>query len=152
MQNDNRKAIATLPLHQVVPNWHLADRYGRAWSLRKPHAVAHTLLSVSGDQPEVVEWLHMVAPTVQKLRHLPARGVAVVAGMSAVDVPPWTVLVDVDGVVRQRFGVPEGGTGVFILDRYNELYHQWIALTAASLPNGDEVAAWLEAVAMQCRV
>lgn len=67
---------------------------------------------------------------------------------AALDVP-FPLLLDPGGTVAARY-LPDGASlGVFILDRYGALRHQW-TLTAPPLPPAAELISWLEAIDRMC--
>lgn len=62
---------------------------------------------------------------------------------------PFPLLLDRESKAASRY-LPDGAShGVFILDRYGALRHQW-TLTAPPLPPVDELIAWLQTVDYMC--
>ncbi len=141
--------------YQVVPFWTLPDKYGQPFNLARKRRRAHLVLLVCGPNVDPAPFLQQLAPEVVKLRNLPAQGIAVVASEDAAGgLPslPFTLLIDTDGKVRDRY-LPEGAAaGLFVLDRYGALYRQWLVQDVAELPEAEEVAGWLQAVGLQCGV
>lgn len=146
---------AKLREHKVVPLWTLPDKYGEPFNLAKRRGRAHFLVLVCAPNVDPSSFLEQLAPELVKLSNLPAQGIVVVASEEAAGVvasPPFTVVVDAAGSVRDRY-LPEGAVaGLFALDRYADLYHQWIVETIAELPGPEEVAEWMQAIGMQCSV
>ncbi len=143
---------AILPLHKVVPAWTLPDAAGQPFSLFKPRGRAHTLLLVAAAGVDVDGYLAEVAPHLVELQSLPARGIAVLGAAKPPTVPPWTTLADRDGHVAQLY-LPAGAqVGLFILDRYNELYHQWVGVGGQALPPVVDAVEWIEAIGRQCSI
>ncbi len=140
-----------LPLRAVVPSWTLPDLItAQPFSLYKPRGRAHTLLVMA--RSDVAALLADLAAPLADLATLPARGVAVLGATPAAPVAGWTVVLDGDGTTLDRYLPPEAQIGVFVLDRYNDLYHQWLVAAPAELPASAELAGWLEAVGQQCGV
>jgi len=146
---------ARLREHKIVPLWTLPDKYSELFNLAKRRGRAHFLVLVCAPNADPAPFLERLAPELVKLSSLPAQGIVVVASeeaAGAVASPPFTVVVDAEGSVRDRY-LPEGAAaGLFALDRYADLYHQWIVETVAELPGPDEVAEWMQAIGMQCSV
>lgn len=102
------------------------------------------------------EYLETIAGRYSAFRGAGSEAIAVVTdaganadGLRAALDVPFPLLLDPNGVVAARF-LPDGAPlGVFVLDRYGELRHQW-ALTAPPLPPVDDLIAWLEAIDNQC--
>jgi peroxiredoxin len=63
---------------------------------------------------------------------------------------PFPLLHDADGAATARFLPPAARAGVFVTDRYGELYFAAPAADTASLPPITEIQAWLEAIDRQC--
>ena len=143
-----------LPLHKVVPMWVL-PRVGSdaTFGLSRPRGVAHTVLVVTRTT-EVAPWLALLAPSLTALQALPARGVVVWAlpALAATAPAPWLAVQDAEGRVAGRYLPDQAMIGVFALDRYNDLYHQWLVATPAELPDAAAVAEWIEAVGRQCSI
>jgi len=64
---------------------------------------------------------------------------------------PFQLLSD-DGTITGRFVPSPARAGVFIIDRYGELYFSAIAENAHDLPPPSELQSWLEAVDNQCSI
>lgn len=146
---------AKLPEHKVVPLWTLPDKYGEPLNLAKRRGRAHLLILVCGPEVDVSAFAETLAPTLVELRSLPLQGIAVVATEDAAATlpsPPFTVVIDASGRVRSQYLPPDAHAGLFALDRYGALYHQWIVGRIADLPPATEVAEWMQAIGMQCSV
>ena len=63
---------------------------------------------------------------------------------------PFPLLYDADGAVTARFLPPTARAGVFVTDRYGELYFAAPSTSTVSLPPIAEIQAWLEAIDRQC--
>ena len=142
-----------LRLHKVVPLWTLADKYGEPFNFARQRGRAHLALLVCGPEADPAPFLAELAPRMAGLGYLPAQGIVVVATEDAAgSLPalPFKVLIDPSGKVRERY-LPEGAAaGLFVMDRYGDLYRQWLVQTIADLPSAEEVAGWMEAIGMQC--
>jgi hypothetical protein len=144
-----------LPEHKVVPLWTLPDKYGENFNLAKRRGRDHFILLVcaSGADPE--PFLDQLAPRMADLRTFSVAGLVVgssedVAG--PLPAPPFKVLIDAEGKVRDRYLPPDAVAGLFLLDRYADLYRQWVVRNVAELPSAEEVAGWMQAIGMQCSV
>jgi peroxiredoxin len=65
---------------------------------------------------------------------------------------PFPLLHDADGAATARFLPPAARAGVFVTDRYGELYFAAPAASTAALPPIAELQAWLEAIDRQCAI
>jgi hypothetical protein len=150
-----RDQSATLPEHKVVPFWILPTLDGAAFNLAKQRGRAHLILLVCGPQFAPYAFLQDLAPRMTELRTLPARGLVVVGSADSAErlrSTPFTVLIDAEGTVRERYLPTDASAGVFVLDRYGTLYHQWLVMEPAELPPASDVVDWITAVGMQCSV
>lgn len=141
--------------HKVVPLWTLPDKYGEPFNFAKKRGRAHFLLLVCAPSANPRPFLEGLAPELVRLRSLPAQGIVVVGSADAagpLPTPPLVVAVDAEGRVRERYLPEEAVAGLFVLDRFGALYHQWIVREVADLPSIKDVTEWIEAVGMQCGV
>lgn len=60
------------------------------------------------------------------------------------------VVPDPGGEVRRTLGIQEGGTALFIADRWGQLYGAWRGVAADELPEMEEIVEWLRFLATQC--
>lgn len=144
-----------LPLHKVVPLFTLPDKHGAAHNLAKQRGRAHLALLIfrAGIDPQA--YLRGLAEHAAGWRQLPARGIVVVPSeemAGALGASPFTILIDSPNRVEDRFLPDEARAGVFALDRYADLYQQWLASDVAELPTGDAIDGWLQAISMQCSI
>ncbi|MFL5802658.1 MAG: redoxin domain-containing protein [Roseiflexaceae bacterium] len=63
---------------------------------------------------------------------------------------PFPVLADAGGTATARFLSPAARAGVFVTDRYGELYFAAPAADTASLPPVAQLCDWLVAIERQC--
>ena len=63
---------------------------------------------------------------------------------------PFPLLHDADGATSARFLPPMARAGVFVTDRYGELYFAAPTADTTTLPPIAEILAWLEAIDRQC--
>lgn len=148
-----------LPLHKVVPLFTLPDKHGQPFNLAKQRGRSHLLLMIFAEGADPQTFLRELAHYAEDWRQLPARGIVVVADGDAagtLGAQPFTVLVDEPtpdgGKVRSRF-LPEGAqAGIFALDRYGDLYQQWLVTDLAELPQAADLNGWLQAISMQCSI
>lgn len=146
---------AKLPLHKVVPLFTLPDKYGQPQNLAKQRGREHLLLLVFRDSLAPQQYLQQLAERTEDWRQLPARGIIVVGSedaAGALGALPFTILVDTTASVRPRF-LPDGAqAGVFALDRYADLYQQWLVSDIAELPSPADLDGWMQAISMQCSI
>ncbi len=141
--------------HKVVPLWTLPDKYGEEFNLGKKRGKDHYILLVCAPGADPAVFLNQLAPEFPELRTVPAAGLVVVASedqAGPLPSPPFRVLIDAGGKVRERY-LPEGAAaGLFLLDRYADLYRQWVVQSVADLPSAEEVSGWMQAISMQCSI
>ena len=144
-----------LPLHKIVPLFTLPDKHGEPLNLAKQRGRNHLVLLIFNADAQPQAYLQGLAASAEAWKQLPARGLVVVPdedSAGALGSLPFSVLIDSDGRVRNQF-LPEGAAaGVFALDRYGYLYHQWLVSDAAALPAPAEIDGWLQAISMQCSI
>ena len=144
-----------LPLHKVVPLFTLVDKHGTEHNLAKQRGRDHLLLVVVGAGTDPQPLVAALAPEAVAWRQVPARGIVVVPDADtagALGSTPFTVLIDTAGRVRERFLPSEATAGVFALDCYGALYHQWLLDANTAPPSATDVSGWLEAISMQCTI
>ncbi len=147
--------LPKLQLHAVVPFWTLHDKYGQEYNLAKQRGRYHLLLLILQPGANPQSFLHELAAHAGAWRQLPAQGIVVVPDADtagALGSLPFLILIDETGKVRHRFLPDEAQAGVFVLDRYGELYYQWLVTRLSDLPPADDITSWLEAIAMQCSI
>lgn len=148
-----------LAVREVVPLFTLPDKHGQLHNLTKQRGRQHMLLLIAQPGVDLSAYLRNLSKYVEEWNSLPVRGVVVVAdaeSAGALGAQPFTVLIDApesgSASVRSRF-LPEGAQlGVFALDRYGELYHQWLVASREQLPSAADLNGWLQAIAMQCSI
>jgi hypothetical protein len=110
---------------------------------------------VCAPEADPAPFVEALAPTLVELRSLPVQAIAVVGSEDAAGALPsshFTVVIDATGRVREQYLPSEASAGLFALDRYGVLYHQWLVGRIADLPAPAEVAEWMQAIGMQCSV
>jgi hypothetical protein len=146
---------AKLPLHKVVPLFTLPDKYAQPQNLGKQRGREHMLLMIFGDSTDPQRYLQRLAQRAEDWRQLPARGIVIVGSedaAGALGTLPFTILIDQATSVRSRFLPDTAQAGLFVLDRYAELYQQWIADDPDALPSPADIDGWMQAIAMQCSI
>ena len=146
---------AKLREHKVVPLWTLPDKYGEAFNLAKNRGRDHFILLVCAPGADPAPFLKQLAPHMADLRIFSVAGIVVVPSedaAGALPALPFRVLIDADGKVRDRYLPADAVAGLFLLDRYADLYRQWLVQNMADLPPAEEVADWMQAIGMQCNV
>ena len=144
-----------LRLHKVVPLWTLPDKYGEPFNLAKQRGRAHFLLLVCAPGVDPAPFLQPLVPRMAELRSLPAQGIVIVSSEDDAGRVPalgFTVVIDGDGKVRDRYLLEGAAAGFFALDRYGDLYRQWLVQKVTDLPDAEEVAGWMQAISMQCGI
>ena len=144
-----------LTVHKIVPLFTLPDKHGQTQNLARQRGREHLLLVVLAPDADARAYLQELAAQAAEWRELPARGI-VVAGSAdaagALGTLPFTVVIDETGRVRDKF-LPAGAlAGVFALDRYGDLYQQWLVDELAALPSAEDIGGWLQAISMQCSI
>lgn len=139
---------------KIIPLITLADKYGEPFNFAKQRGRSHFVLLVfASPAPEL--YLRELADRATSWQELPARGIVIVPNTEiagSLGTLPFTLLIDDERKARDRF-LPEGArAGAFILDRYGELYQQWLAERADALPPPNELADWVEAISRQCSI
>ena len=145
-----------LPLHKIVPLFTLPDKYGQPLNLAKQRGRSHLVLLVFRASVQPQTYLQQLATSAEAWKQMPARGLVVVPTediAGSLGTLPFTVLIDNEtSRVQERF-LPDGAiAGVFALDRYGDLYHQWLVSDASALPSATDIDGWLQAISMQCSI
>ncbi len=147
--------LPKLQPHNLVPFWILYDKYGQEYNLAKQRGRDHLMLLIVQPGADAQSFLHDLVSHAAAWRQLPARGIVVVPDADtagALGALPFLILIDETGKVRHRFLPDEAQAGIFVLDRYGELYHQWLVIRVSDLPPGSDITDWLEAISMQCNI
>lgn len=147
--------LPKLQLHEVVPFWTLPDKYGQEYNLAKRRGREHLLLLILQPGVNPQSFLHDLAAHAGAWRQMPAWGIVVVPDADVagtLGALPFLILIDETGKVRHRFLPDQAQAGVFVLDRYGQLYHQWLVTQVSDLPPADDITSWLEAISMQCNI
>jgi tetratricopeptide (TPR) repeat protein len=146
---------------QVVPTFTLPDTAGapvRRTAYRdKQNLVLVFLPSAEDDGARA--YLRALAEGYAAFRAETGEALAIVRGDGAAIAAaqrelalPFPLLHDADGAATARFLPPTAHAGVFVTDRYGELYFAAPAADTASLPPTAEIQAWLEAIDRQCAI
>lgn len=146
---------AKLPLHKVVPLFTLPDKYGQPQNLAKQRGREHLLLLIMRNGIDAQAYLQRLAQRAEEWPQVPARGIVVVGSEDAagsLGATPFTILIDGEQSVCARFLPDSANVGLFVLDRYAELYQQWLAANIEELPSPADVDGWMQAIAMQCSI
>jgi hypothetical protein len=141
--------------HKVVPLWTLPDKYGDPFNLAKKRGRDHYVVLVCAPGVDPAPYLEELAPHLAELRVLQIAAIVVVASEDAAGALPglpYRVVIDADGKVRDRYLPAGANAGIFLLDRYADLYRQWLVKNLSELPPAEEIAGWMQAISMQCSV
>lgn len=141
--------------HKVVPFWTLPDKHGEPFDLARKRGKEHFILLICAPAVDPSPFLQQLAPAVVELRSLPAAALVVVDSEDAagpLPSPPFRVLIDASGKARERYLSDGVVAGLFLLDRYGDLYRQWLVSSISDLPPAEEVSGWMEAIGMQCSI
>lgn len=75
---------------------------------------------------------------------------AAVQAMQQLVPVPFPVLIDQEGTVSRRFVSAPNHVGLFVLDRYGEIYYAIDTPSNAMLPSLHQIMAWIQAIDRQC--
>ena len=144
---------------QVVPTFTLPDTAGtpvRRTAYRDKRNLVLVFLP-SAEVEGARAYLRTLAQGYDSLRAETGEVLAILRGDGAAIADarrelalPFPLLHDADGAATARFMSPAARVGVFVTDRYGELYFAAPAADTASLPPIAEIQAWLEAIDRQC--
>ncbi len=141
--------------HKVVPLWTLPDKHGDPFNLAKKRGKDHFILLVCAPGVDPGAYLRQLAAQLPALNGMQVSALVVVASedeAGPIPTPPFQVLIDAEGKSRARY-LPQGAVaGLFLLDRYADLYRQWLVQSIAELPSAEEVSGWMQAISMQCSI
>lgn len=142
----------------VVPNFTLPDSEGtlvrRSAFRGKQHLALVFLPSVEDDLAR--SYLRALAEQHQEIRAAAGTVLAIIRSDEALAEAkyqlelPFALLSDSEGAVAARFLPAGADAGVFMVDRYGELYYGLPAANTHELPPADEVKTWIEAIDNQC--
>lgn len=142
-------------VRRVVPMFTLPDKHGTDYNFAKQRGRDHVVLIVLRSSEGIAAYLQSLAQQATDWRSLPARGMVIVQDgdvAGSLGSLPFTILIDQNQRVADRFLPAEAQAGVFVLDRYGELYEQWIRSSVADLPPASDINDWLQAVSAQCSI
>jgi peroxiredoxin len=144
---------------QVVPTFTLPDTTGtpvRRTAYRDKKNLALAFLPDAKDDGARA-YLRALAQSYEALRAETGEVLAILRGDQAAIADarrelalPFPLLHDADSAVTARFLPPTARAGVFVTDRYGELYFAAPSASTAALPPVAEIEAWLEAIDRQC--
>ncbi len=144
---------------QFVPNFTLPDSQGEPLRRSIYRGRQHLALVFLPDASDgaAQDYLRGLATRHAEIRAAAAEVLAILPA-APVDLAllrqeqglPFPLLSDADGATAARFLPQDAHAGLFVVDRYGELYHGTAAPDAASLPPVAEVPEWLAAVDHQC--
>jgi hypothetical protein len=150
-----------LKLRQLIPPLTLRTPEGRAvraWDFKQKRALVIALLH--SDCRECAQFAERLAARSAALADLDAVALVVFPEpplASAAPLPPHIVVgADVSGRAARAFlgedvsRKCDGGVGVFVADRYGELFAQWCGADHAALPGMEEVLGWLAQIQITC--
>ncbi|HEU4326606.1 MAG TPA: redoxin domain-containing protein [Roseiflexaceae bacterium] len=144
---------------QLVPNFTLPDSQGeplRRSIYRGRQHLALVFLPNASD-PAAHDYLRGLAARHAEIRAAAAE-VLVILPAAPAELAwlrhelglPFPLLSDANGETATRFLPQDAGVGLFVVDRYGELYYGITAPDVTGLPVTDEVPEWLAAVDNQC--
>ena len=150
----------TLKRGEVVPNFTLPNTAGEAIRRSAYRGKQHlALLFIPTAEEEAARsYLRAMADIYDTITAASGEVLAVVRDSPAAlaeakeDLAlPFQLLSD-DGTATQRFVPSPAHAGVFVTDRYGELYFSAVTEDAHDLPPPGELQSWLEAVDNQCSI
>lgn len=151
-----------LQLRQVIPPLTARTAEGktiRAWDYKQKRPLVIAFLH--SDCPQCAGWLEQLAASAAELADREAVALVIYAetppGRAAELAPPLIAAADPTGhahrafLGREAFG-PAGldCVGVFVTDRYGELYGQWLGRDAGELPAQKEILDTLSVIQTIC--
>ncbi|MCU0491650.1 MAG: peroxiredoxin family protein [Chloroflexaceae bacterium] len=145
----------TEPLRRgsVIPNFTLNGLDGRPMRRSELRGRQHlALLFFPSLDGAILAYLRDVANSNERI--VAAGGtvwVVVAAAPETAPELPFPILLDQDCNVTRQFLSAGASSGVFLTDRYGELYFQSSGSLAA-LPPAEDIAAWIEAIDQQCAI
>ncbi|MBZ5658854.1 MAG: peroxiredoxin family protein [Acidobacteriia bacterium] len=154
--------IPPLQLRQVIPPLTARAVEGkivRAWDYKQKRPLVIAFLH--SDCPHCTAWLEQLAASAGEIVEREAVALVIYAEASprrAAELPPpFIAASDATGhshrafLGREAFG-PAGldRVGVFVTDRYGELYGQWIGRDAVELPAKKEILDTLSVIQIIC--
>jgi peroxiredoxin len=162
--SQNRKADtmeSILKRGQVVPTFTLPDTSGapvrRSAYRDKKNLVLVFLPSAEDDAGRAYlraladAYPAIQAETGEVLAILRGDGTDIAAARHDLELA-FPLLVDADGSATARFLPQAARAGVFVTDRYGELYFAAPTAGTATLPPIADIQAWLEAIDRQCSI
>jgi peroxiredoxin len=142
----------------VVPSFTLPDSAGRMVRRTQYRGRRHLILAfLPTGEAATQAYLQALAGAYPAIQETGGEALAILrldsqAAHERLELP-FPLLGDAQGAVTARFLPPEAGrTGVFVTDRYGELYYSATTAQAPELPPPGELVAWLEAIDRQCAI
>jgi peroxiredoxin len=144
---------------QVVPTFTLPDTGGAPIRRTAYRGTKNLVLAFLPDVEDdgARAYLRALAQSYESLRAETGEVLAILRGDRAAIAEarrelalPFPLLHDADGAATARFLPPEARAGVFVTDRYGELYFAAPTNETTTLPPVAEILAWLEAIDRQC--
>ena len=146
---------------EVVPSFTLPDTAGQVVRRAQYRGRQHLALVFlpSAQDAEARAYLRALADEYLALRDAGGTALVILQGdadearvaRAELDLP-FRLLIDAEGVTAARFMPAEARAGVFVTDRYGELYYTEATAETAKLPPVGELRKWLEAIDRQCAI
>lgn len=142
---------------KVIPTFTLPDATGRLLSRTSFRGHKHLVLLFIADLASSTCYLQDLGDVASTIGA--ASGAILVitrpnSYAACTDQPlfPFALLIDADGATTLRFLPSDVSNGLFITDRYGELYYQALADKVGELPPATEIVRWVEAIDNQCSI
>lgn len=147
---------AILQPGQIVPSFTLPDAQGRPVRRNDYRGKRHVALVFLPSGADYGAWAYLRALTASYAAFA-AAGSEVLAVLRedttaawGVSKPPFPILIDANGKTAARFLPIPARAGIFVTDRYGELYFSALTAGADTLPPVADLLAWMEAIDNQC--
>ena len=141
----------------IIPIFTLPDNTGHLVSRTSYRGRKHLVLLCLADPMAAEHYLGELARVADTISAASGALLVIAQGSdNAVhrDRPPFPfpLLSDGNGATVARFLSPEVCNGLFVTDRYGELYYQALADSVDDLPRVSEIVDWVEAIDNQCSI
>ncbi|WP_416665999.1 redoxin domain-containing protein [Egbenema bharatensis] len=139
--------------NMAISPWHYKQRYNLVIFLFH-HATCHACCELLLDLSQHYQTYRALDTEILAIAtDQPANGIEPLQGFVDQHTIPFPILWDQQGQVSGIYlqGKPNSAlVGVFICDRFGELYLRSVAAEANELPNEPEIRSWAEFIDMRC--
>jgi len=153
------EAVGTrLAAGEMLPDVSMLSVFGQRVRISDHRGHRALILLLMGESQNAALWelLRALAERYAEIRQEEADVLAIVPGSrEAVEALvrarsfPFPLLVDEDRRAHRLYGVRESG-GLFIADRYGEIYFAGMVVEGRPLPSVEEILSWVRFTEAQC--